>query len=321
MGLDATYCCDQCNNWGMSTDRFQSISVFIKVVESGGFARAAEKLDLSTSAVSRQVAELESRLGARLLHRTTRRISLTEAGQAFYERSLQLMADLEEAEAIATLATAKPRGTLKLTCSINFGMHHLAPAIGAFQREYPDVHFDVALSDRFVDLVEEGLDLAIRIGDLGNPTLVAKRIGDMRLVPCASPEYLKRHGTPKHPDDLAQHNCLVYEYSPVKGMWRFMGKDGAEHRVKIAGSVHSNNGDMLAAIAAEGVGITLEPDFIVDPLIASGRLVPILKDFPAPSAGIFAVYPSRRHLSAKVRVFVDFLAARWASARSAPRRP
>ncbi|MBL8513489.1 MAG: LysR family transcriptional regulator [Betaproteobacteria bacterium] len=296
----------------MSTDRFQSIGVFIKVVETGGFARAADKLDLSTSAVSRQVAELETRLGARLLHRTTRRISLTEAGQAFYEKSLQLMADLEEAEAIATLATAKPRGTLKLTASINFGMRHLAPAIGAFQCEYPDVLFDVNLSDRFVDLVEEGLDLAIRIGDLGNPNLVAKRIGEMRLISCASPTYLKRHGTPKHPDDLARHNCLVYEYSPMKGVWRFTGRDGTEHRIKIAGSVHANNGDMLAAIAAAGVGIAMEPDFIVDPLIAAGTLVPILKDFRAPSAGIFAVYSSRRHLSAKVRVFVDFLAARFA---------
>jgi DNA-binding transcriptional LysR family regulator len=296
----------------MSTDRFQAIGVFIKVVETGGFARAAEKLDLSTSAVSRHVAELETRLGARLLHRTTRRISLTEAGQAFFEKSLQLMADLEEAEAIATLATAKPRGTLKLTCSINFGMHHLAPAIGAFQCQHPDVLFDVNLSDRFVDLVEEGLDLAIRIGDLGNPNLVAKRIGEMRLIACASPTYLKGHGTPKHPDDLARHNCLVYEYSPAKGLWRFTAKDGTEHRVKIAGSVHANNGDMLAAIAAEGVGITCEPDFIVDPLIATGRLVPILKDYRAPTAGIFAVYPSRRHLSAKVRVFVDFLAARFA---------
>ncbi len=304
----------------MSTDRFQSISVFIKVVESGGFARAAEKLDMSTSAVSRQVAELEARLGARLLYRTTRRISLTEAGQAFFEKSLQLMADLEEAEAIATLATAKPRGTLKLTCSINFGMRHLAPAIGAFQCQYPDVLFDVALSDRFVDLVEEGMDLAIRIGDLGNPNLVAKRIGDMHLITCASPVYLKRHGTPKHPDDLARHNCLVYEYSPVKGQWRFTDKAANEYRIKIAGSVHANNGDMLAAIAAEGVGIALEPDFIVDPLIEAGRLIPILKDFRAPTAGIFAVYPSRRHLSAKVRVFVDFLAARFSKSRDENRR-
>lgn len=296
----------------MSTDRFQAISVFVKVVEQGGFARAAEKLDLSTSAVSRQVAELESRLGARLLNRTTRRVSLTEAGQAFYEKSLQLLADLEEAEAIATLATAKPRGTIKLTASINFGMRHLSPAVGAFQREYPEVLFDVNLSDRFVDLVEEGLDLAIRIGDLGNPSLVAKRIGQMRLIACASPAYLERHGTPTHPDELARHNCLVYEYAPVKGVWRFLDAEGAEIRVKIAGSVHSNNGDMLAAIAAEGVGITFEPDFIVAPLIASGKLAPILGNFSSPPAGIYAVYPSRRHLSAKVRTFVDFLAARFA---------
>jgi DNA-binding transcriptional LysR family regulator len=297
----------------MTTDRFQAISVFAKVVELGGFARAADKLDVSTSAVSRAISELESRLGARLLHRTTRRVSLTEAGQAFYEKCVQLIADLEEAEAIATLSAAKPRGTIRLTCSINFGMSHLAGAIGAFQREHPEVLFDVNLSDRFVDLIEEGLDLAIRIGELGNPNLVARRIGTMRLIACASPAYLKRHGVPRHPDELVRHNCLSYEYMPIKGVWRFVGKDGSEHRVKTQGSVHANNGDMLAAIAAEGVGISYEPDFIVAPYLANGRLTPVLKGFTSPELGIYAVYPSRRHLSAKVRVFVDFLAQRFTS--------
>jgi DNA-binding transcriptional LysR family regulator len=309
---------DLCNNLGVATDRFQALNVFGRVVESGGFARAAERLGMSTSAVSRQIADLESRLGARLLNRTTRRVSLTEAGQALYEKSLQLLADLEEAEAIATLATAAPRGTIRLTCSVTFGLRHLASAIGAFQCQHPEVLFDVSLSERFVDLVEEGLDLAIRIGELGNPSLVAKRIGDMRLVACASPAYLKRHGTPKHPDELARHNCLVYEYSPHKGMWRFADSAGAQHHVKIAGSIHANNGDMLAAIASEGVGIVMEPDFIVAPHLASGRLVPILRNFVAPPTGIFAVYPSRRHLSAKVRVFVDFLAARFARIGARP---
>lgn len=295
----------------MSSDRFRAISVFAKVVELGGFARAADKLDLSTSAVSRAVSELEARLGARLLNRTTRRVSLTEAGRVFHEKCVQLIADLEEAEALATLSAVRPRGTIRLTCSINFGMRHLACAIGAFQRDHPEVLFDVNLADRFVDLIEEGLDLAIRIGELGNPNLVARRIGAMRLIACASPAYLKRHGTPKHPQELARHNCLSYEYAPAKGVWRFHGKDGSEHRVKTSGSVHANNGDMLAAIAAEGVGISYEPDFIVGPYLADGRLVPILKSYASPQLDIYAVYPSRRHLSAKVRMFVDFLAARF----------
>jgi DNA-binding transcriptional LysR family regulator len=162
-------------------------------------------------------------------------------------------------------------------------------------------------------LIEEGLDLAIRIGELGNPNLVARRIGTMRLIACASPAYLKRHGVPRHPDELVRHNCLSYEYMPIKGVWRFVGKDGSEHRVKTQGSVHANNGDMLAAIAAEGVGISYEPDFIVAPYLANGRLTPVLKGFTSPELGIYAVYPSRRHLSAKVRVFVDFLAQRFTS--------
>ncbi|MEO8101607.1 MAG: LysR family transcriptional regulator [Betaproteobacteria bacterium] len=299
----------------MPVDRFQAMNVFVKVVEQGSFARAAGRMDMSTSAVSRHVADLEAHLDTRLLNRTTRRISLTESGQAFYERSLQLLADLEEAEAVATSSTAKPRGTIRLTCSINFGVKHLAPAIGSYQSRFPEVLFDVSVSDRFVDLVEEGLDLAIRIGDIGNPLLIARKIGDMRLVSCASPEYLKRHGTPRRPEDLVRHNCLTYEYAPVRNQWPFRDKDGSDLKVRIAGSVHGNNGEILAAIAAEGVGIAFEPDFIVSPMIKSGRLVPILKGFQPPPYPIYAIYPSRRHLSAKVRSFVDFLVERFADKR------
>ena len=299
----------------MALDRLLAMNVFVKVVEQGSFARAAERMDMSTSAVSRRVAELETHLDTRLLNRTTRRISLTESGQAFYERTLQLLADLEEAEAAASSSTATPRGTIRLTCSINFGVKHLAPAMGVFQARYPEVLFDVSVSDRFVDLVEEGLDLAIRIGDIGNPNLIARKIGEMRLVACASPAYLKRHGTPRRPEDLVRHNCLTYEYAPVRNQWRFQGKDGNDIKVRIAGSVHGNNGEMLAAIAAEGVGIAFEPDFIVSPMIKAARLTPILKNFQPPPFAIYAIYPSRRHLSAKVRSFVEFLVERFADKR------
>ncbi len=301
----------------MALDRLQAMQVFVKVVEQGSFARAADQLDMSTSAVSRRVAELEAHLATRLLHRTTRRISLTESGQAYFERTLHLLADIEETEAVVSSSTVTPRGTIRLTCSTSFGVPYLAPAIGAFQVRYPEVRFDIAASNRFVDLVEEGLDLAIRIGDLGNPNLIARRIGSMRLVACAAPDYLAQHGTPKHPDDLARHNCFTYEYAPVRNQWRFNDRKGGEIRVHVEGSVHANNGEMLAAIAAAGTGIALEPDFIVNPLCASGRLVEILKPYrPAPYS-IYAVYPSRRHLSAKVRTFVDFLAQRFAGTLAA----
>ena len=297
----------------MALDRLLAMTVFVKVVEQGNFARAAGRMSMSTSAVSRHVAELETHLTTRLLNRTTRRISLTEGGQAYFERALHLLADLEEAEAVVSSSTVTPRGTIRLTCSASFGVPHLAPAIGAFQALYPEVRFDISASNRFVDLVEEGLDMAIRIGDLGNPNLIARKIGTMRLVACASPSYLKRNGTPKHPEDLTAHNCFTYEYAPVKNLWRFLDRKQNEISVKIDGRVHANNGEMLAAIAAAGAGIALEPDFIVKPMLASGELVEILKNFrPAPYY-IYAVYPSRRHLSAKVRTFVDFLVARFST--------
>jgi DNA-binding transcriptional LysR family regulator len=299
----------------MALDRLLAMTVFTKVVEQGSFARAAERMDMSTSAVSRYVAELETHLDTRLLNRTTRRISLTESGQAFYERTLQLLADLEESEAAASSSTATPRGTIRLTCSINFGVKHLAPAMGSFQSRYPEVLFDVSVSDRFVDLVEEGLDIAIRIGDIGNPNLIARKIGEMRLIACASPAYLQRHGTPRRPEDLARHNCLTYEYAPARNQWRFLDKAGNDIKVRIAGSVHANNGELLATIAAEGVGIVFEPDFMVSPMIRAGRLKPILTNFQSPPTPIYAIYPSRRHLSAKVRWFVDFLVERFANKR------
>jgi DNA-binding transcriptional LysR family regulator len=295
-------------------DRLRAMTVFAKVVEQGSFARAADRLSISTSACSRQVAELEAHLDTRLLNRTTRRLSLTESGQGFYERCVQLLADLEEAEQAATQTAARPRGTLRITTSINFGVRHVSPAIGAFLAKYPEVKFDVSLSDRIVDLVEEGYDLAIRIGSAGGETVVARKLGEARMVACASPAYLKARGAPKAPEDLARHPCLTYEYMPVRNVWPFRGKDGREHTVRVAGPLHSNNGDLLAAAAVAGVGIAYEPEFILGPDLKAGRLVPILTSYSAPTGPIYAVYPSRRYLSAKVRAFVDFLAQRFANA-------
>jgi len=294
-------------------DRFQGIQAFVAVVESGSFARAAERLDRSVSAVSRDVAELERHLDARLLNRTTRRLSLTEAGRAFHERAVQLLADLEEAEQSASEGGVTPRGTLKLTCPITYGERVLAPVIAAFVARYPEVRVDIDQADRIVDLVDEGFDLAVRIGAIKSQLLVARRIGTTAVVCCASPAYLARHGTPHAPEDLAKHACLTYEFSPTRNQWRFLGPDGNERVVRIGGPMHANNGRMLAALAAEGAGIVNETDFNAAPELESGRLVPILAGWSQPSIPIHAAYPSRRHLSAKVRAFVDHLAAALAA--------
>ena len=296
-------------------DRLAAIEVFAQVVASGSFAKAADRLGLSTSGASRQVAELEAHLQTRLLNRTTRRVSLTESGRQFYERAVQLMADLAEAEQEASSAAVVPRGTIRLTTSVNFGVRHVGPAIAEFLERHPEVRFDVSLSDRVVDLVEEGFDLAIRIGPPGADNLVARKLGETRLVPCASPQYLAKHGAPKTPEDLAQHDCFTYEYVSPRHVWRFRDRSGAERSVRVSGGLHSNNGDLLAEVAAQGAGIVFEPAFIVGPEVRAGRLVPLLQDFVPPPVPIYALYPSRKHLSAKVRRFVEFLVERFASAQ------
>ena len=292
-------------------DRFQALSAFTAVVDAGSFAGAAQRLDLSVSAISRHVAELESHLGARLLNRTTRRLSLTETGRAFHEHAVQLLAGLAEAEEEVRAHTAVPRGTLKLTSSNGFGARYLAPAIAEFQRHNAELRFDVELSDRVIDLVDEGLDLAIRIGTIGGQTLVGRPIGVARMICCAAPSYLARHPAPKKPADLASHACLTYAYAAEGNLWRFRDAQQRVHEVKASGRLHANSGDMLAALAVAGTGVTLEPDFIVADDVRAGRLVPLLEDYAAPSITIHAAYPSRRHLSAKVRTFIDFLVQRF----------
>lgn len=293
-------------------DRLSAMRVFSQVVDSGSFAKAADRLGLSTSAASRQVAELEAHLQTRLLNRTTRRVSLTESGRTFHARAVQLLADLEEAEQEAARATVVPRGTIRLTAAVTLGVRHLAPLIAAFLSRHPGVAFDVSLSDRIVDLVEEGFDLAIRVGASGPETLVGRKLGETRLIACASPDYLAAHGTPRVPEDLERHNCFTYEYVSPREHWRFRDPSGAERVVRVGGSLHSNNGELHAEAAAGGIGIAFEPDMIVEPYLRAGRVVTLLADFLPPPMPIYAVYPSRKHLSAKVRLFVDFLLERFA---------
>lgn len=299
-------------------DRIEAMHVFTKVVELGSFAAAAERLGLSTSAVSRLVAQLEALLEARLLHRTTRRLSLTDNGRAYYERCVQLLADIAEAEELAGSRDPTPRGTLRLTAPVSFGVSHLAPALAGFLVRHPAVRVDVALSDRQVDLVEEGLDLAIRVGEVGSQTLVARPIGTAHLMIAASPDYLTRRGTPEHPEDLRQHDCLTYAYAGAGLNWVFRSAAGETVKVPVRGVAHANSGPLLAELAAQGLGLTSAPDFILQPQIDQGRLVEVLKDWRPAPLPVYAVYPTRRHLSAVVRGFVahltDYLATRCGAA-------
>ncbi|HZP86679.1 MAG TPA: LysR family transcriptional regulator [Burkholderiales bacterium] len=300
-------------------DKLAAMNAFAAIVEAGSFVAAADRLSSSTSTLSRLIAELEQHLGARLLNRTTRKLSLTESGQAFYERVAQLLAELDEAEAAVSASTAAPRGTLRITCSHAMGVQRLAPAIASFIARFPDVRFEVSVSDRIVDLIEEGFDLAIRVGQIGSDRLVARKLGTMRLLVCAAPAYLEARGTPRAPADLAQHAVLTYAYSPNPRVWRLIDPAGVAHDVRVAGPLHANSGDLTIAAAIAGLGIVYEPDFMVQPALDGGLLVRVLPDYESAPGEIWAVYPSRRHLSAKVRLFVEHIAQQFA--RSSPPAP
>lgn len=287
-------------------DTLSSMKVFVAVVEAGSFAGAADRLEMSRAMASKHVLSLEDHLGTRLLNRTTRRLSLTESGAVFHERSLQILADISEAEQVAGNMAAEPRGVLKLTMPLAYGLHRLGPLVARYTSIYTQVRLDISLSDRKVDLVEEGFDLAIRIGLLPESGLIARKLGGERSILCASPSYLKRCGTPKTPEDLADHACLGYSLTGGGDEWRLEGPDGIVS-VRSAGPVKADNGDILRLVALSGTGVIFQPLFIVSDDIEAGRLVQVLPDFMSHELGIYAVYPSRKHLSAKVRTFVDFL--------------
>ncbi|SMC29834.1 DNA-binding transcriptional regulator, LysR family [Andreprevotia lacus DSM 23236] len=294
-------------------DRLAAMQVFAKVVEAGSFVRAAEQLDISTTAASRLVGELENHLNARLLQRTTRKLSLTEAGRAYYERASQILADLAETEAMLDSETAQPAGVLRLNAPVAFGVRHLATILPRYQAQYPQVKIELTLSDRTVDLVEEGYDLALRISSQLAGNLVARRLAPIRVVACGAPAYLATHGAPHIPADLSTHNCLIYTYGSIGDEWRF-SRDGVAQSVKVAGSLRANNGDLLVAAACAGAGLIHEPTFLVGADLESGRLQQVLADYQSPELALHAVYPSRRHLSAKVRSFIDFLLLEWGDA-------
>jgi DNA-binding transcriptional LysR family regulator len=291
-------------------DVLTGMRVFTTVVDSGSFAAAADKLELSRGMTSRYLAQIEKHLGVRLLNRTTRRLSLTEAGEDYYQRAAQVLGLVEEAEQQAARGAAEPRGTLRINAPVAFGIRHLGPALGEYLARCPQLKADLTLNDRFVDLVEEGFDVAVRIARRIDPGLVARPIARARAFACASPGYLKKHGAPKSPTDLERHNCLTYAYGGPQNAWQFVRK-GREVSVRVKGNLHGNNGDILCSAAAAGLGIVLQPAFLVHELVRAGKLVRILPGWEAESATVYAVYPSRQFLAPKVRSFVDFLVERF----------
>lgn len=288
-------------------DKFEAMRVFCSVIEAGSFVAAAERSGLSTTAVSRLVAQLEMQLNVRLINRTTRRMNPTNEGFAYFERCTQLLADLEEAEASVSGEARHPRGRLRLTAPIALATLRLAPAFAAFCRTYPEITLDVVLSDGVADFIEEGLDLAIRVGRVGSENLVARHIGETALLIAASHDYLTRMGNPGHPEDLLCHACFTYTYSATGNQWQFEDEAGQSVSVRIGGPVNANNGMLLAEMAAAGSGIVLAPCFILQPLIAAGRLVQVLPEWKQRRLPIHVVYPTRRHLSAKVQAMTGFL--------------
>ena len=292
-------------------ENLADIAVFVRVVERGSFTLAADDLGVSRAVVSKYLSRLESRLGARLLHRTTRRLSLTEAGAALFEASRGALERIDEAqEAVAQLQSA-PRGRLRVSAPMSFGILHLGPAIADFSRKHPEISLDLRLDDRFVNLVEEGFDVAIRIGQLRDSSLVARKLAHTRSIACASPDYLAQQGEPETPEDLAAHDCLVYSYLSTANVWRFTGPDGREIPVAVSGAYRVNNGIVLAEAAVAGRGILMAPTFYTAHYVRAGKLKPILTRYGLPELGIHAVYAQRAHVPPKVRAFVDFFARRF----------
>lgn len=297
-------------------DKFEDLQAFTAVVEAGSFTAAAERLGMAKSAVSRRVAALEERLGVQLLRRTTRVLNVTETGSSFYEHSARILADLEEAEAAVQQEHGELRGTLRVALPLSFGVRHMCKPIAAFSNRHPKVVFQLDLNDRRVDLIEEGVDLALRIGRLQDSTHIARRLFNARTVVCASPHYLTVNGEPRTPDELVNHRCLAYSNLADPGRWAYTDPNGDRHAIDLDVFMLASSGDFLTNAAAHGMGIVLQPTFIASEAIRRGVLVPVLTDFEWPVTPAYAVYPPTRHLSYRVREFIDFLADRFAGTPS-----
>jgi DNA-binding transcriptional LysR family regulator len=291
-------------------DRWTEIELFVQVAEMGSLSRAAEALGLSNAAASRH---LEERLAARLVQRNTRRLSLTEVGDEFYRRCKPLLVEMHDAESAVNATALKPTGTLRVTASLSFSMIVIAPLLPLFAERYPDLRVEVVVSNRYTDLIENGIDVAIRNREFeGDSAITVRRLAETRRVLAASPQYLQRHGTPRTPDELAGHRLLIYNLANQPHLLRFT-RNGAVTSVPIQGILEANDGQVVRAAALKHHGILLQPLYIIDEDIVGGRLVPVLQEWELPSLVMNVAYPTRRHLPAKVRCFVDFLVEQFAT--------
>ena len=295
-------------------DTIAGMRLFTEVVEGGSFSAAARQLGMAPSSVARGIGALEDELGVRLLNRTTRKLSLTEAGRLFHERARRILVEVDDARLSVTQLEAAPRGTLRLSVPVVFGRLHVAPALPEVLAQYPEVRIELGMTDALVDLVEEGIDVAVRIGELRDSSLIARRLAPTRRVLCASPAYFARRGVPQGPDDLRGHDCVSYRFFGQRGVWR-LRRDGAVHEIEIAGRLEADNADALHVAALGGMGLAILPIFMVGPDIRRGALRTVLDDYQvSPTAldtNIYAVFPYARHLSPKIRALVDFLVNRF----------
>lgn len=292
-------------------DRLDALEAFTAVVEAGSFSAAAERLGIAKSAVSRRLTDLESHLGVQLLRRTTRRLSMTEAGRDFHRRALLLLAEWEEAAQSVSAGQQTLRGRIRLAAPLSFGLLHLRPALTAFCAEHPGVLPDVDLNDRPVNLIDEGFDLAVRIGDLADSTLVARPLAPVRMLLCASPDYLARHGAPRAPRELADHQGLVYANVSESQQWRFLDRNGHGESVRVPVRLRANNGDLLLDAAIAGLGVVATPTFLAYRALREGLLVPLLPDYRLATTRAYVVYPSRRFVPRRVQTLIEFLLQRF----------
>jgi DNA-binding transcriptional LysR family regulator len=293
-------------------DRWTELELFVQVAETGSLSRAAELLQLSNASASRHLAALENRLGARLVERNTRRLYLTDTGQEFHQRARAILADLRDAESTVNAAALNPTGVLRVTASLSFSMHHIAPLLREYTEKYPNVTVHVEAANRYMDIIDNNIDVAIRNREYEpDSNITIRRLAETRRILAASPGYLSRHGFPRELDDLQQHKLLIYTYANNPNELRFTRGD-EQRTVAVKGLLESNDGQILRAAALDGLGILVQPSYIIYDDVVAGRLVPVLDDWDLPRITINLAYPSRKHMSAKVRTFIDFMAARFA---------